>query len=88
MLSGKPIEKLDKKFYQDYNSKNKKNSFDLTNEQKKSKNSGPIVSKGDTSSGANKRIENGSENGPLIKNIFKKSTLTLLQYIQHCQRDD
>ena len=38
LLSGKPIEKLDKKFYQDFNSKNKKNSFDLTNEQKRSLN--------------------------------------------------
>ncbi len=38
LLSGKPIEKLDKKFYQDFNYKNKKNSFDLTNEQKRSLN--------------------------------------------------
>ena len=38
LLSGKPIEKLDKKFYQNFNSKNKKNSFDLTNEQKRSLN--------------------------------------------------
>ena len=38
LLSGKPIEKLDKKFYQDFNNKIKKNSFDLTNEQKKSLN--------------------------------------------------
>ena len=35
LLSGKPIEKLDKKFYQDFNKKILKNSFKLTNEQKK-----------------------------------------------------
>ena len=38
LLSGKPIEKLDKKFYQDFNNKIKKNSFKLTNEQKKTLN--------------------------------------------------
>ena len=38
LLSGKPVEKLDKKFYQDFNNKIKKHSFDLTNEQKKSLN--------------------------------------------------
>ncbi len=38
LLSGKPIEKLDKKFYQDFSYKIKKNSFDLTNEQKRSLN--------------------------------------------------
>ena len=38
LLSGKPIEKLDKKFYQDFTCKIKKNSFRLTNEQKKSLN--------------------------------------------------
>ena len=35
LLSGKPVEKLDKKFYQDFHNKIKKHSFDLTNEQKK-----------------------------------------------------
>ncbi len=38
LLSGQPIEKLDKKFYQDFNYKIKKNSFHLTIEQKKSLN--------------------------------------------------
>ena len=38
LLSGYPVEKLDKKFYQDFNNKIKKHSFDLTNEQKKSLN--------------------------------------------------
>jgi len=38
LLSGKPIEKFDKKFYQDFNNKIKKNSFKLTNEQKKTLN--------------------------------------------------
>ena len=38
LLSGKPIEKLDKKFYQDFTCKIEKNSFSLTNEQKKSLN--------------------------------------------------
>ena len=36
LLSGKPIEKFDHKFYQDFNFKVKKNSFKLTEEQKKS----------------------------------------------------
>ena len=38
LLSGKPIEKLEKKFYQDYNKKNKKDLFVLSNEQKKTLN--------------------------------------------------
>ena len=38
LLSGKPVERLDKKFYQDFHNKIKKHSFDLTNEQKKSLN--------------------------------------------------
>jgi len=38
LLSGQPVEKLDKKFYQDFNNKIKKHSFDLTNEQKKTLN--------------------------------------------------
>ena len=38
LLSGKPIEKLDKKFYQDFNNKVESNLFNLTNEQKKSLN--------------------------------------------------
>ena len=36
LLSGKPIEKLDKKFYQDFNNKIESSLFELTNEQKKS----------------------------------------------------
>ena len=38
LLSGKPIEKLEKKFNQDLNNKTEKNFFKLTNEQKKSLN--------------------------------------------------
>ena len=38
LLSGQPVEKLDKKFYQDFKNKIKKYSFNLTNEQKKSLN--------------------------------------------------
>ena len=38
LLSGKPIEKLDKKFYQHFNNKVESNLFNLTNEQKKSLN--------------------------------------------------
>ncbi len=38
LLSGKPIEKLEKKFNKDFNKKIKKNLFKLTNEQKKSLN--------------------------------------------------
>ncbi len=36
LLSGKPVEKIDIKFYQNYQSKIKKNSINLTKEQKKS----------------------------------------------------
>ena len=36
LLSGKPIEKLDKKFDQNFNNKIQKNIFILTNEQKES----------------------------------------------------
>ena len=36
LLSGKNTEKLDKRLHQDVNNKIKKNSFNLTNEQKKS----------------------------------------------------
>ena len=35
LLSGKPVEKIDIKFYQNYQSKIKKNSINLTKEQKK-----------------------------------------------------
>ena len=35
LLSGKPIKKLDKKFYEIFTNKIEKNSFKLTNEQKK-----------------------------------------------------
>tara|TARA_B100000963_G_scaffold334280_1_gene327344 strand:- start:1 stop:1956 length:1956 start_codon:yes stop_codon:yes gene_type:complete len=38
LLSGQPVEKLDKKFYQNFNNKIKKYSFDLTNDQKKTLN--------------------------------------------------
>ncbi len=38
LLSGKPIEKSDKKFYQEFNNKIKKNLYKLTNEQKKTLN--------------------------------------------------
>ncbi len=38
LLSGKAIEKLDNKFYKDFDNKIKKNLFTLTNEQKKSLN--------------------------------------------------
>ena len=38
LLSGKPIEKLEKKFYQDFNKKNKKDLFVLSSEQKKTLN--------------------------------------------------
>ena len=38
LLSGKPIEKLDKQFYKDFNAKIEKNFFNLTDEQKKTLN--------------------------------------------------
>ncbi len=45
LLSGKPVDKFDKKFFQDFNSEIKKNSFKLTKEQKNSLNQINILNK-------------------------------------------